>query len=72
MGHRVKTLWALELDISREARKKDYRVIHSETDSDGHSNLCVYGTKKEALEETKGRDHKAHAVKFVRVERKRS
>jgi len=67
MPNKAKKLYALELDISAEAMVKDYWVIHSELDSDNNPALCVYETKKEALEATKGRDHKARVVKFIRA-----
>lgn len=69
MPNRVKALYAVELDISAEAMKRDYWVIHAELDSDNVQNLCVYETKKEANEAAKGRDHKSRVVKFVREER---
>lgn len=66
MPNKAKALYAVELDISVEAMKSDYWVIHAEMDSDNALNLCVYETKKEALEAAKGRDHKSRVVKFVR------
>jgi len=43
-------------------------VIHSEEDSDGYMHLFVFSTKKEALAETRGRDHPARVVIFNREE----
>ena len=48
---------------------KDFWTIHSELDSDGYTNLCVYETRKQAMDECKGRDHQSRVVKFIRVER---
>ena len=62
-----KNLWAVELDISQEAGRRDYWVIHSEDDSDGYGHLLVFDTKKEALAEAKGRDHASRVVQFSRV-----
>jgi hypothetical protein len=62
-----KRLYAVELDISQEAGRPDYWVIHNESE-DWAPGLCVYETKKEALEAAKGRDHKSRIVTFERVE----
>jgi hypothetical protein len=62
----TKTLWAVELNISYEAGKPDYWVIYSEADDLGLYSLCVYETKKEAVEAAKGRDHASRVVKFTR------
>lgn len=62
-----RAIYAVELDVSYEAAKPDnsYWLIHREEDNDGVDQLCVYITKKEALRESKGRDHKSRVVKFV-------
>ena len=62
-----KVLYAVELDISYEAGRPDYWVIHDEGEG-GVSQLCVYETKREAREAAKGRDHRARIVRFVRAE----
>ena len=63
-----KVLYAVELDISREAGKPpgSYWVIHAEEDEAGNDNLCVYVTKKEAQERAKGCDHNSRVVTFTR------
>ena len=66
MSNAQKVLYAVELDISQEAGR-DYWVIHQELDESNDGHLCVFETKKEALESAKGRDHASRVVKFVRV-----
>ena len=61
-----KVLYGVELDIGREASKPHHWVLHREIDTDGYENLFVFETKKKALEETKGRDHPARVVRFIR------
>lgn len=75
---KTKTLYALELNVSLEAKLKGLRVprdgywvIHEEWCSDGYSHLFVFRKKKDALAETKGREHKARVVKFVWVKLRR-
>lgn len=63
----TKELWAVELDISQEAGRPDYWVIHDEGEN-GYPRLCVYESKREAKEAAKGRDHRARVVRFVRAD----
>jgi hypothetical protein len=64
----TKTLWAVELDISFEAGKKDTWVIYDEIGDDGTGpKLCVYETRREALVVAGQRDHDARVVKFIRA-----
>jgi hypothetical protein len=66
----IKHLWALELEVSNDVTpevKGEFWVIHTELDADGvHEHLCVYQTRKEAVERAAWCEHKSRIVKFAR------
>jgi hypothetical protein len=66
-------LYAVELDVSKEARVQGFRVpkggrwvIHDESE-DGIPGLCVYEDKDEAREALLDREHPARLATFKRV-----
>lgn len=73
MASDTRFLYAVELDVTNEARAQGFRVpkgsywvIHTEEDDQGVAQLCVYNDPKVAKEAAKGRDHSARVVKFIR------
>jgi hypothetical protein len=65
----VKRLYAVELDVSQEAGRPNYWVIHDEGEG-GSPGLCVYESKREANARSKFTDHQSRVVTFERVDPK--